>query len=212
MRKVLIALLLCAGLAADAQEVYTSSGRPAGARKKEQKKKERGFDASKIVAGGMIGLGFGSTTSISIAPVLGYRITDNLAAGVGFGYQYLKVKDYFTLEDLNGNVSYYDYKASMISASVWARYLIMEHLFAHLEYEHNFMSFQDYVFDPAGTGKIVSDKVTYNVPSLLAGVGYRQPISDNASMYIMGMYDVLQQDYSPYKGSIFPRIGFTIGF
>ena len=79
--------MVLVGYTASAQEVYTSSGRPANAKKKEEKQK--GFDISRLVVGGGIGLGFGDITSISVSPMVGYRITDNFSAGVGFGYQYL---------------------------------------------------------------------------------------------------------------------------
>jgi hypothetical protein len=207
-------LLIALGFTASAQEVYTSSGRPVGAKPKQQKKqKPDGFDWSRIVVGGTLGFGMGDNTlAFSVAPVIGYRITDKLAAGIGFGYQYYKQKDFFQIVDYNTNNIYYrDYKASMMSASVWARYLIFDKLFVHAEYEHNFFSFNDYQFN-YNTGQIDASKLRINVPSVLLGVGYRQPISENASVYIMGFYDVLQKEYSPYKGSIQPRIGFTVGF
>jgi opacity protein-like surface antigen len=213
MKQLIAVLLIALGFTASAQEVYTSSGRPVGAKPKQQRKQEpKGFDWSRIVVGGTLGFGMGDNTlAFSIAPVIGYRITDKLAAGIGFGYQYYKQKDFFEVPDLFTNeVHYYDYKASMISASVWARYLILDKLFVHAEYEHNFFSFNDYHYN--SSGGIEPFKERLDVPSVLLGVGYRQPISENASMYIMAFYDVLQREYSPYKGSIQPRIGFTIGF
>ena len=212
MRTILIIVMLCVGFGASAQEVYTSSGKPANAKKKE--KKPEGFDVSRLIIGGGIGLGFGTVTSVSVSPIIGYRISDKFSAGVGFGYQYLRVKDYWEVEDFNnpGVVNYYDLKSSFISASVWARYLILTYLFTQVEYEHNFMSLTEPRFSPSGSGAIENAKVKWNAPSVLVGIGYRQPITDNSSLYIMGMYDVLQHEYSPYRGGIFPRIGFNIGF
>ena len=212
MKKILILMMVLVGYTASAQEVYTSSGRPANAKKKEEKQK--GFDISRLVVGGGIGLGFGDITSISVSPMVGYRITDEFSAGVGFGYQYLRVKNFFEVEDFNtpGIYHYFDYKATITSASVWARYLVLQNLFAQAEYEHNFMSYTEPRFSPTGSGEVVNTKVKYNAPSLLLGVGFRQPITENSSLYIMGMYDVLQDKYSPYYGRIFPRIGFNIGF
>lgn len=214
MKQLITVLLITLGFTASAQEVYTSSGRPVGAKQKQQKKQEpQGFGWNRIVVGGTLGFGMGdNTVAFSIAPVIGYRITDKLAAGIGFGYQYYKQKDFFEIVDYNTNNVYYrDYKASMMSASVWARYLIFDKLFVHAEYEHNFFKFNDYEFN-YNTNQVDASKLRIDVPSVLLGVGYRQPISENASVYIMGFYDVLQKEYSPYKGSIQPRIGFTIGF
>jgi hypothetical protein len=210
MRKLLILLMLCIGLGASAQEVYTSSGKPANAKKREEKKK--GFDPSRLIVGGGIGLGFGDITSISVSPIVGYRITDKFAAGVGFGYQYLKVKDYYEVPELDSPWAshFYDYKSSIVSASVWARYIVWKNLFAQVAYEHNFMSYQDYRYNQ--NYDIEGFKVRYDAPSLLVGAGFRQPISDNASVYFTVMYDVLQNEKSPYYGRIFPNIGFNIGF
>lgn len=217
MRTIAIVLLVLLGFSAAAQEVYTSSGKAPGVKRKEldrrKKKKDNNFDLSRMVVGGTLGFGMGNNViAFNVSPMVGYRVTDKLAAGIGFGYQYYKQKDALYLTDINGNTSYYDFRADMISASVWARYLIFEKLFVHAEYEHNFFSFDDYRFDPGGSGSIETFKQRIDVPSVLLGVGYRQPIGSNSSIYMMGFYDVLQRDYSPYKGSIQPRIGFTIGF
>ena len=210
-------LLIAAGFSVSAQEVYTSSGKPPGVKQKEmqrkQKERERGFDINRLIVGGTLGFGMADNViAFSVSPVVGYRITDKLAAGIGFGYQYFREKDALLLTDLHGKTTYFDFKASMISANVWARYLVLERLFVHAAYEHNFFSYSDYRYNQSGTGEIETYKVNLDVPSVLVGIGYRQPISGNASIYIMGLYDVLQRDFSPYKGGIQPSIGFMIGF
>ncbi|MBS1783743.1 MAG: hypothetical protein JSS78_11810 [Bacteroidetes bacterium] len=218
MKKILAFVFILAMYSASAQEVYTSSGKAPGVKRKElerkNKKKEiHKVDASRLVVGGTIGFGMADNViAFNVAPMIGYRITDKLAAGFGFGYQYFRQKDALYLQDLNGHGSYFDFKANMISGSVWVRYLILQKLFAHAEYEHNFFTFDDYRYDQQGTGTIETFKQRLNVPCLLLGVGYRQPIAENASLYLMGFYDVLQRDFSPYRGGIQPRIGFTIGF
>lgn len=228
MQKILFILAMCLSLQTMAQEVYTSSGKPAGVLRKQQERRqqEKGFDPSRMIYGGSLGIGGGNGVfGFNVSPIVGYRITDKFAAGVGFGYQYAKINDYFEIEDANGFVNYYDFKASMISASVWARYLVLPRLFVHTAYEHNFISFQNYKYDPGGSGNIVGVKEKYDAPSVLVGIGYRMPIGSNVSIYMMGMVDVLQflpnpPLYSPYYydrnngilSAIYPSIGFTIGF
>ena len=90
--------------------------------------------------------------------------------------------------------------------------MIFTNLFVHAEYEHNFMSFTDYRFDLNGNGTIESYKLKYNSPALLLGLGYRQPVSDNASFVILALYDVIQDKYSPYYRRIDLRIGLNVGF
>lgn len=210
MKRILLIIALCVlGQTLQAQEVYTSSGRRNG----YKQKKDNGFDASKLIFGGGLGLSFGNVTSISVSPVVGYRITDNFSAGIGIGYQYFRVKDFFELYNAKNNqYQYYDYKSSVYSGSVWARYLIWDNIFAHAEYQHNILRFHDYKYDPGGSGDIVSFKTDYTVPCLLVGGGYRQPITENSSLVIMILYDVLQDKYSPYRNTVDYRIGFNIGF
>jgi hypothetical protein len=212
MNKICIILALCLGLgfSAAAQEVYNSSGnRRVTAKKKEQPK---GFDPHRLIFGGGLGLSFGDVTAISVAPMVGYRITDNFSAGIGLGYQYLRVKDFYELQDLNGNYNYYDYKTSILSPSVWARYVVFTNFFVHAEYEHDFMSFTDYQFDQNGSGSIESYKLKYNSPAMLVGGGFRQPVTDNSSFVVLALYDVIQDKYSPYYKRIDIRFGFNVGF
>lgn len=230
MRILLTILGLCMVMQSAAQKVetYTSSGKPAGAYRKQQAKRQqtKGFDPTRMVYGGTLNIGGGSGAfSVGVLPLIGYRITQKLAAGVNLGYQYTQIKNYIQLEDLNGITDYYDYKASIATVGVWARYLLLPKLFAQVGYERNFLTFQNYRYASNGSGNIESYKEHYNAPSVLVGLGYRAPISQNVSMYFMGMVDVLQLTdnpplYSPYYynkdngilSAIYPNIGFTIGF
>jgi opacity protein-like surface antigen len=208
---MLVALLGLWGFAAGAQTVYNSSG---GNRYTNKKKKEaRAFSADKLIVGGGLSLGFGTITNLGISPIVGYRITDRFSAGIGLGYQYVRAKDFLVVPNLYSNsVSYEDFKSSLYSASVWTRYRVFDNIFAHVEYEHNFMSFNTYdTYDPASPTGYREEKIHYNAPSLLVGAGYRQPITDRASLVIIALYDVLNDPYSPYQGINF-RFGFNLGF
>jgi len=149
---------------------------------------------------------------VGITPVVGYRITDKFSAGVGFGYKYINIKDYFELDAPNGGVTYENLKANFFSASVWARYLVWRGLFAHAEYEHNFMNFKLPGYDQNGSGNIVTRNEKYQAPSVLLGAGYRQPIGEKASVNFSILYDVLQDAYSPYGNQPFIRIQFLAGY
>jgi hypothetical protein len=210
---IIAILILCLSFdRAGAQEVYTSSGKSMRQVEAKKKKEDQKFSADKIIVGGGLGLSFGTITNISVMPKIGYRFTENFAAGIGLGYNYFRWKNYYEIPDTNGAVQNYDYKTSMYSVSVWARYVVWRNLFAHLEYEHNFMSFTDYGFDPGGSGTIVGNKINYNAGSLLVGAGIRQPVGDRFSVTFAIYYDVLQNEYSPYYKRVFPQIGFYMNF
>ena len=203
-----LCLLMAAGL--QAQTTYSSSGK-AKYNNKKKKKNEEGF-AQRIIWGGALGLSLGDYAGVSVTPVIGYRITDNFSAGIGLGYQFLRVKDFFEVTDRNNNLSYYDFKASMYSASIWARYIVWRNLFIHAEYEHNFMNFKQPGFDPGGSGEITLQSTNYQAPSVLIGPGYRLPIGEKASVNFSLLYDVIQDEYSPYGNQPFIRLQFLAGF
>jgi hypothetical protein len=190
MKKTLLILALLANISAFAQEVYTSSGKPVNARKQQQK--EKGFDRDKLIFGGWFGAQFGTVTSLNISPIIGYKLSDKFSAGVGVGYRYDKYKNYYG-QGLN-----LTYHAMQLSA--WARYLITDEIFAHVEPQH----FQYTVTEPT--------KETISVPVLLVGAGYKTPMSARSSFVIMLLYDVLQDQNSPYGTNITPMMGFNVGF
>ncbi len=229
MRKILLLSVLCAGmLSAQAQEVYNSSGR-AGQAKYKQNQAKKGFDINRMVFGGGIGLAFGDITNIYIAPSVGYRITDNLAAGISLGYNYYRQKDAFLTYNKNsGEQKTMPFTQSVYTGSVWGRYLIIPNIMVQAEFEVNNIGFYDFdaptVFDKDGWAQYQKNRVT--IPSLLLGGGYRQPIADYASLFVIAMYDVLQNipsnmrtdqngnkySISPYARRVDVRFGFMIGF
>ena len=202
---LILALCLCTAGYAGAQDLYNSSGSRNLKPKKSQQPK--GFDPQRLIFGGGLGLSFGDVTAIAVSPIVGYAITDRFCAGVGLNYQYLQVNDY-----LYYGGQYFDYKTSILGPSAWMRFSVFPNLFLHAEYEHDFMSFTDYRFDPNGSGNVEPYNLKYNTPAMLLGGGYRQPVSDNSSIVVMGLYDIIQDKYSPYYGRLDIRFGFNVGF
>ena len=89
----------------------------------------------------------------------------------------------------------------------------MPNVFAHLEFEYNTLRYTDYGYDFINNS-ISTIKVTGDAPALLAGAGYRQPVTPRSSLIITLLYDVLngQNKYSPYGNNVFVRTGFVVGF
>jgi hypothetical protein len=202
----LIGLLLVSG--AFAQDVYTSSGSRdnSGSRTK----KTEGFDPQRLIVGGGFNLGLADGLfSIGASPIVGYRITDNFAAGVGLGFLYYSFKDYY-FYNVNGNDEYYPLRATLYYPSIWTRYVVYRDFFVQAEGEFDLQQISEYKLDVNGYPE--KQKNSYASPALLLGAGLRQPVSDRASLVLMAMYDVIQDKYSPYRNRIDFRIGFNVGF
>lgn len=204
MKYIIPILMLCVGMTASGQEVYSSSGRPDHAQKH---KKQQGFDASKLIFGGGFVASFGSGYSdFGISPVVGYRFTEHFAAGVGLGYEYLKSQ--LTFYDPNtGYYVNYPTQANIIYPSIWARYLVWRNIFVDGTFEYNMLRYSQY-YD--SNGYPISFSV--NVPCFLLGAGVKQPLGGRVYFFGEILYDVLQNVNSPYYGTIIPRAGVLVGF
>ncbi|MES2701186.1 MAG: hypothetical protein V4649_01020 [Bacteroidota bacterium] len=199
MRNLIIAVLLCIGVAtsATAQEVYKSSGK-----KTYSKKKKTGYDPDKLIIGGGLNAGFGTGyTNVGISPIVGYRITKDFSAGVGVGYQYFRQ---FLFED-QGKKWFQSY--NIIYPNVWARYFVYRNIFFDATYEQDFITLKRPGVNYT-TGAWEMKKTAVANPCLLLGVGVKQPIGGRVSFLAEIMYDVLQNDYSPYYGM--PVLRFSI--
>jgi hypothetical protein len=204
MKKIFLLLTLIAfGINSQAQEVYSSSGKPLDEKNKStlDEEEESGFNPNNMIYGGglIFGIG-GGVTNLGVSPVIGYRFSERLSAGVGLGYQYYAEK-----------APAYKFNTSIYSGSLWARLMLFQNIFLHVEPELNSLE----VFTPkydANTGIFTGlDKERKLVPSLLVGGGLRQPISDRVSFVGLILYDVLQDPNSPYNG-IALRFGIAAGF
>ena len=214
MKRIFVVLLLCLGfISAQAQEVYNSSGRKGEAK---FAKKETGFDPSRVIFGGGLGLGFGSGYFYGgLSPVVGYMITDKFAAGIGLSYQYYRNKfDEVSAYDYNGNYAgdyQFDRKSSIYTGSLWARYIVWKNLFVQVQPEIlNVDKYQNFRIDNFNV--VHADNVRQWAPAALVGLGLRQPITRNASLILLAMYDVIQDPNTPYYQTIDISFGFNVGF
>lgn len=151
----------------------------------------------RIVVGGGLGMSFGSQQDfLSIAPLIGYRVTERMMLGTGFTYRYTKYK-------------YYSPAIKLIDYGVnpFARYTVFNGFFLQAEYEY-----LNYEFPKTATETV---RLGYN--SFLAGGGFIQPIGDKAAFYFTALYNFSYQQaqqgqYSPYTTPLILRGGITFGF
>ena len=141
----------------------------------------------KIFTGGNLGFQFGKETFAEISPLIGYKFTDKIAAGIGVTYQYYHYTD-----------RYYDIKTNVYGGRVFGRYMVTQNLFAHVEYEYLNLEAFDF------------QRRRVDVNSVLAGAGYIQHIGPNSSVVAMILYNFTESVYTPYSNPII-RIGFNLG-
>jgi hypothetical protein len=151
--------------------------------------------SDRIFTGGGIGLSFTSYSDFfSISPLIGYKITNKLAAGVQFQYRYTNYKV------VTPRISTHDY-----GASPFARYFIYPPFFIHAEYEY-----LNYQF--VGVSK---EKFRRSFNSFMGGGGFFQPIGRRAGFFALALYNfsyATSYDYSPYNSPWVFRVGITAGF
>ena len=116
--------------------------------KEEKEYKEPTPFRDRFFTGGGFGLVFGDYTSIQLAPILGYKLTDWFAGGIGLTYIY--VGDSFDSENYLGK-------------KVFIQGMIYKGIFGHVEYETfsrmGEKGSADAILGGAGYRQMVSNKV-----------------------------------------------------
>lgn len=150
--------------------------------------------SDRIYFGGNLGLQFGTVTNIEIAPLVGYRFTDDFSAGMGITYIYFK-REFDNYPDFETNI--YGYR-------LFARHNIQEQFYAHAEYENLSLEFFD-----------INDGSSRRewVPGAFVGGGYFQPLGRNAGFNVTALYNLMYDEFkSPYNSPWVIRVGVTMGF
>lgn len=148
--------------------------------------------SDRIYWGGGISVAFWDYTRIRVEPLVGYRITPALSAGLKLMGEYLRYEQFgYTVSSIN------------YGGSVFARYRFIEQLYGHAEYGGATYE--------AVNARGVESRIGY--PFLLLGGGFVQRTGRRTSLFFEILYDVLQDDDSPYaNGGPFLSIGVAVGF
>lgn len=145
---------------------------------------------NKFYFGGGIGASMSSAyTQFTVQPLVGYKINSHLSVGLQGNYQYLKDKHY------SPSFETYNYGGSLFS-----RLRIFKPIYAHAEYA--LLNYGQY-----GTEQRIW------VPMLLVGGGYSHSLGSNARLNLQILFDILQNENSPYeKGEAIFSAGLSFGF
>ena len=148
--------------------------------------------SNRLYWGGGISLAFWNYTRIRVEPLVGYRITPELSAGLKLAYEYLRY------DQFGRTVTSHNY-----GGSLFARYRFIPQLYAHAEYGRANYESVDALGNESRQG----------YPFLLLGGGFVQRTGRRTSLFFELLYDVLQDEASPYDtGGPFLTIGITVGF
>ena len=124
-------------------------------KEKEENKEPTPFK-DRFFTGGGFGLSFGDYTNIQLAPILGYKITDWFAGGLGLTYIY--IGDSFQSDNYLGK-------------KVFLQGMVYKGFFGHVEYETfsrlGEKGSADAILGGAGYRQMVSDKVGIDLMLLL---------------------------------------------
>ncbi len=178
--------------------VYSQYEYPDEAKPKEKKKEKNKLldEESKIFFGGRFGFWFGNTTSIDIAPMIGYKLTPRFWLGGGPRFQHYKTR---------GN----DFKFNTYGLITFAQYLIFTDLqekinintgdiFAYIENETLYLD------DFAGT-LTTSSNPYYNIT--MAGGGFSHSLGGRSRVNIYLLKIINPKENVNSEGLIM-RIGF----
>jgi hypothetical protein len=142
--------------------------------------------SDRLYFGGNVGFSFGRVTFAEVSPIVGYKITEKLSAGTGVTYIYFKSGDFST---------------HIYGGRLFARYLISQSVFAHVEDELLSREIIDFK----------GERRRIDLNSVLVGGGFRQNISGRSFATIMVLFNLTPSIYSPYTNPII-RIGFNFGY
>ncbi len=148
---------------------------------------------SKVYYGGGIGLSFwGDYFRISVEPMVGYKLTPKLSAGLKLMYEYVNDSRYNT-----------DVTSNNYGGSIFSRYRVIPQFYLHAEFAYYSYKYR--------TELIEGDRNW--VPFLLLGGGYSQQVGKNTWIYAQALWDVIQDENSPYSaGDPWISVGVSVGF
>jgi hypothetical protein len=155
------------------------------------KQKQKKPIKDKIYYGGYLNLSFGSYTMIGIEPMIGYKIIPRLSVGVKIRYDYIQDNRYSET-----------YSASNYGASIFTRLNVVRGLYAHLEYAgYNFENYN-------ALGESDREWISF----IFLGAGYNLRVGKRSSLFVQVLFDVLQNENSPYNSwEPFYSVGVGVG-
>lgn len=195
MKRLLLAtfLLLAPGLAYAQEEPPTPPPPPAPVTEPEPLPPRPPL-RDRFFFGGGVGLAFGDVDYVEVSPLVGFRVTPRLDAGLSLMYRWRSDDRY------EPNLDTSDY-----GGTLFGRFRIVPNVFLEADFESvNW----EYVRSDLST-----DRET--TTSFLAGGGYYQPLGGRAGLSVSVLYNFSYDEddpFEPYGSPYVFRVGFGVGF
>lgn len=196
------------------------SGYSFGQNSNKKKSNDKPFK-ERLFVGGSFGFSLGSiSSSVEVAPILGYAVSKDFIVGLGFIYRYIGSKDYYYNID---NGESFNYSTNLYGGSIWARYFlsrigipVIENLFLHAEIEPLIYD-ESFKYDPYNGDYIdiygnlyVKEKYRQTFTGFYLGGGLRQMLGQRSYMYLEVLWNFNEELYTPYSNPRI-RIGVAVG-
>ncbi|MBL4716779.1 MAG: hypothetical protein JKX95_09105 [Bacteroidia bacterium] len=155
--------------------------------KREEANTEKIPLKDRFYTGGDLGLLFGNLTYINISPLLGFKASKRYSIGIGINFEYVRIAKQ-------------DISTSIYGVRIFNQYLIIENLFAHIEYAMLNLEVQ--------TGAYESERRWFGLP--LIGGGMRQELFGNSFLDLLILYNLNDSYLLPYPNPII-RVSVNVG-
>lgn len=124
--------------------------------------------------------------------MVGYKVSSKLSAGLKLMYEYVKDSRYTP-----------DVTSNNYGGSIFSRYRVIPQFYVHAEFAYYSYQYRTENFE--------GDRDW--VPFLLLGGGYSQNVGGNTWLYVQALWDVIQDEKSPYNASEpWISVGVSVGF
>ncbi|MFZ9718294.1 MAG: hypothetical protein ACO3BD_02965 [Chitinophagaceae bacterium] len=134
-----------------------------------------------IYVGSGLNLGFFNGLILGLNPELGYSLNRFVDVGVATNLTYI-TRNYGNGTD----------RQLITGGGPYLRVWPVHSLFAGGQFEYNYISFSSV------SNNVVTNRIRFGAPSLLAGIGYGTRMVGNSQFYTSIMVDVLNDPQSPY--------------
>ena len=130
-----------------------------------------------------------SQLSLSLAPAVGYRLTERVAVGPGISYAY---------NNYGFGSSGPSLSTSSFGVKAFGQVQVVDEFFVHAEYEVTSAE----LLETTANNYLTGGKVRRQITTPLAGVGYRNKFSDRAAGDVLFLYNFANSFNSLYPNPV----------